>query len=75
MRPRGWNADSLERFARYLRGPRGELRRLEDRLRSAGWTDVEVESLVPANTELGQVQELLSLTARNLRRRPLEAPR
>jgi hypothetical protein len=71
MRPTGWNADSLERFVRYLRGPRGELRRLEDRLRSVGWDDTELEPLVLANTELGQVQELLVLVAQRLRRRPL----
>jgi hypothetical protein len=72
MRPSGWGPDQLERFVRYLRQPRGELRRLGDRLRSAGWTDAEVEPLSLAITELGQTQELLALVARNLRRRPLE---
>ncbi len=71
MRATGWNADSLERFARYLNGPRGELRRLAGRLRSAGWTDPEVEPLDLVVTELGQTQELLALVARNLRRRPI----
>ncbi len=71
MRPTVWNADSLERFARYLNGPRGELRRLAGRLREAGWTDLEVEPLDLVVTELGQAQELLLLTGRNLRRRPL----
>ncbi len=75
MRASGWDAASLERFVRYLRQPRGELRRLEDRLRSAGWTDAEVEPLSLAVTELSQVQELLALVARNLRRRPLEGER
>ena len=41
-------------------------------MRSTGWTEAEVEPLTLANTELGQVQELLALVARNLRRRPLE---
>ncbi len=73
MRPKGWDAASLDRFTRYLNGPRGELRRLETRLRSAGWTDAEVEPLTLAITEIGQTQELLALVARNLRRRPLES--
>ena len=72
LKPRRWDADALDRFARYRRLPRVELEHLEDRLRRAGWTDAEVESVALANTELGQVQELLSLAARNLRRRPLE---
>jgi hypothetical protein len=75
MRPTGWGPDSLERFVRYLNGPRGELRRLANRLRSAGWTDTEVEPLDLVVTEIGQTQELLLLVARNLRRRPLEAHR
>ncbi len=75
MRPTNWGPDSLERFVRYLRQPRGELRRLADRLRSAGWTDAEVEPLSLAITEIDQVQELLALVARNLRRRPLEGER
>lgn len=72
MRPRGWDAASLERFARYLNGPRGELRRLDGRLRSAGWTDSELEPLKVVTAELGQVQELLALLARNLRGRPVQ---
>lgn len=71
LKPKRWHVDSLDRFVRYLRQPRGELRRLGDRLLSAGWTDAEVEPLALANTELGQVQELLALVARNLRRRPV----
>ena len=67
-----WGPDQLDRFVRSVRLPRAELRRLEERLRQAGWTDVEVEPLSLALTELGQVGELLSLVARNLRRRPLE---
>jgi hypothetical protein len=72
MRPTTWGPDSLDRFVRYLNGPKGELRRLEDRLRSAGWTDGEVEPLALAITELSQTQELLALVARNLRHRPVE---
>jgi hypothetical protein len=75
MRPITWGPDQLDRFTRYLNGPKGELRRLVDRLRSAGWTDTEVEPLSLAITELGQTAELLSLMARNLRRRPLEVDR
>ena len=72
MRPAVWGPEQVERFVRYLRQPRGELRRLEDRLRSAGWTDAEVEPLALAITEIGQARELLLMTARNLRRRPLK---
>lgn len=75
MRPTVWGADQLERFARYLNGPRSELRRLNSRLRAAGWTDAEVEPLDLIITEVGQAQELLLLVARNLRRRPLENSR
>ncbi len=75
MRPTGWGPESLERFARYLNGPRGELRRLATRLREAGWTDPEVEPVDLVVTELGQTQELVLMTARNLRRRPLENTR
>ncbi len=75
MRPITWGPDQLERFTRYLNGPKGELRRLADRLRSAAWTDTELEPLSLAITELGQTQELLGLVARNLRRRPLEVER
>jgi hypothetical protein len=71
MRPPGWGADNVERFVRYLNGPRGELRRLATRLRAAGWSDAEVEPLDLVVTELGQAQELLLMTARKLRRRPL----
>ncbi len=63
------------RFARYLNGPRGELSRLATRLREAGWTDPEVEPLDLVVTELGETQELVLMTARNLRRRPLENTR
>ncbi len=66
-----WGPDQLERLVRSLRLPRAELRRLSDQLRQAGRTDVEVEPLDLATTELDQASELLSLTARNLRRRPL----
>ena len=75
MSPKGWDGGSLDSFVRYLNGPRGELLRLETRLRSAGWTDAEVGPLALAITEIGQTQELLALPARNLRRRTLEEPR
>ncbi len=65
----------MERFARYLNGPRGELRRLATRLREAGWTDAEVEPVDLVVTDLGQTQELVLMTARNLHRRPLENTR
>jgi hypothetical protein len=73
--PDAWGPHSLERFARHLNGPKGELRRLATRMRSAGWTDTEVEPLDLVVTEIGQTQELLALVARNLRRRPLESER
>jgi len=57
---------------RRLREPRAELTRLADQLRHAGWTDAALEPLELANTQLGQVQELLRLTARDLRDQPLE---
>ena len=63
MKPRRWDADTLDRFVRYLRLPRAELEHLEDRLRRAGWTDAEVESLTLANTELGQVQQQNDVTS------------
>ncbi len=75
MRVPPWGPDQLERFVRSLRLPRAELRRLSERLREADWTDPKVEPLSLAITELGQTQELLSLVARNLRRRPLEGER
>ena len=67
-----WGVPELERFVRRLREPRAELTRLADQLRDAGWTDTALEPLELANTQLGQVQELLLLTARDLRDQSLE---
>ncbi len=71
MRPPVWGPDQLERFVRGLRMPRAQLRGLADRLREASWTDAEIEPLTLADSDLGQAQELLLMTARNLRHRPL----